>query len=179
MIQKGFKLVHPTLGEYMEVLQTADDLNGKSLVMEIGLSKDGVNPVEHIHETVDEHFEILSGKMSYTLEDQKGYLEKGQTLTLPRNVRHRHWNEQPEMLILRQTISPASDFADIVANLFKMNVDGKMKNGDPPLLAALTLIRYGKDKTYLATLPRGLQKGLANILGPVGRMMGYSVEYVS
>jgi len=55
--------------------------------------------------------------------------------------------------------------------------DGKAKNGKYGLVQELVMLKYGDSKSFLADIPIGVQKVLMNIIGPIGRLMGYRVIY--
>jgi quercetin dioxygenase-like cupin family protein len=178
MIKQGTVLLNEKTGEEITFVETAASTNGAKAVFEYSIIKDGTNPVEHIHENMDETFEVLSGVFSYSLEDKKGEVKAGDKITLPKGIRHRHGNEYNEPVRVRQTVTPAYDIEDVVAKIFELTRDGKMPNGDPPFLQAMVWMNYCESKTYLANIPKPIQKGLAVVLGPIGKMLGYTAIYM-
>ncbi|GIV35497.1 MAG: hypothetical protein KatS3mg031_3032 [Chitinophagales bacterium] len=153
MATKGQVLYNEKTREKIEFVETSSTTNGERTTIIWTMTKEGSNPVEHLHKNFDEHFEILTGKMSFSLGKEKGFKTKGEKFTFPSGVPHRHWNEQVEDLVVKQTISPAFDMEDVITTLFQFAAEGKMQGGNPPLLQVMYWLKYGKSKTYLAAIP--------------------------
>ena len=62
-------------------------------------------------------------------------------------------------------------------NLFGLVGDGKVPKGQPAFLQLMVWGKSFKSKTYIASVPIGLQKVLTNLLAPVGRLIGYKAVY--
>jgi hypothetical protein len=69
------------------------------------------------------------------------------------------------------------DIDYLVETLLGLAADGKVKNGKYGLVQELVILKYLDSKTYLADIPIGVQKVLMNIVGPMGRLMGYRAIY--
>lgn len=68
----------------------------------------GSPPRKHLHPHQDEHFEILSGRLTVQLgsEAPRTYAT-GETVDVPRGVVHRMWNPQDEPATASWRIKPA------------------------------------------------------------------------
>ncbi len=69
------------------------------------------------------------------------------------------------------------DIFEFIETLIGLACDGKMPNGKAGLMQELVTLKYIDSKAFLASIPLGLQKVLMNVLGPIGRLMGYRATY--
>lgn len=170
-------LRNPDTGDIYEFLETAKDTNGQRVTMKMTLKSKGELVPNHIHALQDEHFEVVSGKLTIVLDGKKQILTQGETITLPKNKPHNHYNNDSETVVLIQSVSPALDFDYLLENIIGLTIDGKMPNGKSGLVQELVTLKYLDSKTYLANIPKGLQIFLMNVVGPIGRMFGYRAIY--
>lgn len=178
MAKKGQVMTNPANGNCIEWLEISEETNGKHIRFKWTMKQGGLNPVEHLHATQDETFEVLSGKLSYTCEDKSGVVTEGEKLVLPKGIRHRHSNGNAGDTIVIQTVSPALDSEIVIETLYGLSVEGRVPGGQPPLLQVMVWLRSMKSKTYLASIPKAVQDGLSFVLAPIGRLLGYRASYV-
>lgn len=175
---KGTKLVNPENGEYFEFVQTADDTGGAFSTIKVLLKKGGFKPVMHRHLSQDESLEVISGQLTYILEGQAPVtLGPGEKVTLPRGVGHTHFNDSDTDLLMFQTVSPALDFEPFIIALRHQVLKGNVKKGQPPFLQLMVWMNDLEGKSCVANIPVGLQKVLAGILAPIGKLAGYKAFY--
>ncbi|MCK6693033.1 MAG: cupin domain-containing protein [Thermoanaerobaculia bacterium] len=178
MLQPGQKFVNPATGECVEIIETSRKTGGKHISFRATLPRGKGFEVEHFHEIADEIFTVESGWLSYKLDGQTGKIGPGETITLPRNRPHAHWNADAETLIVVETITPGHDTDGFLETLFSLAAAGKLdKNGQPPFLQIMVWLTDLKSKTYLAALPKWVQQTLATVLSPVARGLGYRAVY--
>lgn len=177
MPTQGQVLSNPTTGDIYEFLETAKDTNGQRVKMRMTLKSKGELVPNHFHALQDEHFEVVSGKLTILIDGKKQVLTQGENITLPKNKPHNHYNSDTESVVFIQTISPALDFDYLLENIIGLTIDGKMPNGKAGLVQELVTLKYLDSKSYLADIPLGLQKFLMNIVGPIGRVFGYRAIY--
>ena len=177
MPSKGQTLSNPYTGDIYEFLETAKDSNGQRVTMKMTLKSKGEQVPNHFHALQDEHFEVISGKLTIVLDGKKQILTQGEKITLPKNKPHNHYNNDDETVIFIQSVSPALDFDYLLENIIGLTIDGKMPNGKAGLVQELVTLKYLDSKSYLANIPLGLQKLLMNVVGPIGRMFGYRAIY--
>lgn len=174
MLQSGQTFTNPVTGERTEILETSRETGGQYIRFRSTLPQGKGFEVEHIHEIADEVFTVQSGRLTYKLDGKTGSIGPGETITLPRNRPHAHWNADTEPLVLVDTILPGHDTDGFLEKLFQLAADGKLdKTGQPPFLQIMVWLRELKSKTYLAAIPKGLQKTLAFVLTPAAKWMGY------
>ena len=145
--------------------------------MKMTLKSKGELVPNHFHALQDEHFEVVSGKLTILLDGKKQTLKQGDKITLPKNMPHNHYNNDIETVVLIQSVSPALDFDYLLENIIGLTIDGKMPNGKAGLIQELVTLKYLDSKSYLANIPQGIQKILMNLIGPIGRMFGYRAVY--
>lgn len=173
----GQILQNPHTGDIYEFLETAKDTNGEKMTIKLSLKSKGELVPHHFHALQDEHFEVLSGKMTVWLNGKEQVLEVGEKITLPKNVPHNHFNNHDETLVLLQSVTPALDFEYLLENLIGLSIDGKMPNGKAGMVQELVSLKYLDSKSYLAGIPVGVQKLLMHTVGPIGRLFGYRAIY--
>ncbi len=177
MPSKGQILSNPNTGDIYEFLETAKDTNGERVAVKMILKSKGELVPNHYHALQDEHFEVVSGKLTILLEGKKQILAQGDKITLPKNKPHNHYNNDTEPVVFIQSVTPALDFDYLLENIIGLTIDGKMPNGKAGLVQELVTLKYLDSKSYLASIPQGLQKFLMNVVGPIGRMFGYRAIY--
>lgn len=164
-------------GNRFEFLETAESSGGQRVRIKITQCAKGKTVGDHIHLAQDEHFEVISGSLTYSINKEKNNLLSGEQITLYRNIPHNHYNTGDEPAVYIQTISPALDIDYFLENLVGLINDGKMERGNMPFLQKMVTLKYLESPSLLADIPRGLQKLLAHMLGPVARMLGYRAIY--
>ena len=177
MAHKGQIWTDAVTGDLVEVLESAQDSNGKHMRFKFLLKPGGFKPVEHLHQKQDETFEVLRGRLTYVLDGQKRVANAGETVVLPKNHPHTHYNDEKEDLEMIQTIAPALDAEPLIEGILGLSRDGKLKKGEPKFLQVMVWLRHFKARTYLAKVPIGAQNFLALLLAPIGRMLGYKAAY--
>jgi quercetin dioxygenase-like cupin family protein len=177
MPSKGQILSNPNTGDIYEFLETAKDTNGQRVTMKMTLKSKGELVPNHFHALQDEHFEVVSGNLTLFLDGKKQILTQGEKITLTKNIPHNHYNDNDDPVVFIQSVTPALDFDYLLENIIGLTIDGKMPKGKAGLIQELVTLRYLDSKSYLASIPQGLQKFLMNVVGPIGRMFGYRAIY--
>lgn len=177
MAIKGQILLNSKTGDTYQFLETSYDSNGESVTMRMNVKSRGKQVPDHIHLLQEETFEVISGELTILYDNQERTLKPGEKITLPAGKPHNHFNKGNTPVVYVQTVTPALDFEFLVENLVGLSSDGKRPNGKSSLLQELVILRYIDSKTFLAGIPIFLQKVLMNILGPIGRAMGYRAIY--
>lgn len=174
---KGQILSDPNTGDIYEFLETAKDTNGQRVTIKMTLKSKGELVPNHFHALQDEHFEVVSGNLTILLDGKKQVLTPGEKTTLPKNKPHNHYNDTNETVVFIQSVTPALDFDYLLENIIGLTIDGKMPNGKAGIVQELVTLKYMDSKSYLASIPQGLQKFMMNVVGPIGRIFGYRAIY--
>lgn len=174
---KGQKSINPSTGDIYEFLETAKDSNGAAVKLKATIKSKGQLVPKHYHVLQDETFEVVSGSLTVLLRGEPRVLSAGEKITLPKNVPHNHYNDDDIPVSYIHTVTPALDFDYQIENLIGLAADGKCKNGKYGLVQELVFLKYLDSKTYLADMPRGVQKLMMNTIAPLGRLFGYRAIY--
>ncbi len=174
---KGQILTNPDTGDIYEFLETAKDTDGQRVTLKLALKSKGELVPNHFHALQDEHFEVVSGRLTLWLDGKLQILTPGEKITLPKNKPHNHYNADDETVVFIQSVTPALDFDYLLENIIGLTMDGKMPNGKAGLIQELVTLKYLDSNSYLASIPQGPQKFLMNLVGPIGRLFGYRAIY--
>ena len=177
MPSKGQVLVDNFRGDRIEFLETSADTNGERVTLKVTLKSKGQTVDDHIHLLQEETFKVISGRMTYYLDNQEHHAEAGQEVVLPMNKPHNHYNTDDQPVEYIQTITPGIDVDLFLENLFGMINDGKVKEGKLPFLQAMVTGKYLESPSRLAAIPLGPQNFLINTIGPIARAFGYRAIY--
>ncbi|MFC5135979.1 MULTISPECIES: cupin domain-containing protein [Haloferacaceae] len=176
------------------VLETARETRGESVRFELtfhpgeGTTGDefGLDhepwpidfPTEHVHPKQTEHWRVLSGGLAAVFEDSEETLGPGDTVTLPAGVPHRVWNPLPEPNRVELEFRPALDAQELTETLYVLAQLGETgKGGRLKILQFAVTVAAYPDQLYPTGAPITVQKGLARLLAPVGRRLGYQEGY--
>lgn len=177
MPAKNQFIVNPVSGDTFQFMETAKTTFGKKVVLKAMIKTKGKLVPKHYHLFQEETFEVLSGKLTFWFKGETIVLEPGEKIILPKNIPHNHYNNHDLPVTYLHTITPALDFDYLIENLVGLAADGNNKNGKFGLIQELVSLKYLDSKTYLAAIPIGIQKLLANSVAPIGRLFGYRAIY--
>jgi hypothetical protein len=140
----------------------------------------------HFHPAYTETFEILTGRAMYRLGSEERFAQVGDRLVFPPGVVHVHpWSASDEELQVRQTAdADPPDLEGLLASLqaaitiFGLASAGRVNaRGLPNPLQLAVLADTTIPATYLAGVPRPLQRLGFRILAALGRASGYRATY--
>jgi hypothetical protein len=93
---------------------------------------------------------------------------------VPPGTAHRIWNDADEELRAVVAFRPALRIEEAFEQLFGLAREGKIVAlGLPGPLRLAVLGQEFEEEVYLAALPPALQRASANLLAPLGRLLGY------
>ena len=129
----------------------------------------------HLHLRQEERFELLSGRLTYTLGRDTGVLRPGETLVVPRATRHTFRNDGDDEAHFIAEFRPALRIEEFFANLFGLAADDRTDDkGRPSLLQTAALMREFPDEFfYLADVPVAVQRAIGLPLAALARRRGY------
>src|SRR6476620_608967 len=67
----------------------------------------GSPPIAHLHPGQDEHFEVLEGTLTVTVDGERREVAAGETLDVPRGAVHAMWNEWDAPVSASWRVTPA------------------------------------------------------------------------
>jgi mannose-6-phosphate isomerase-like protein (cupin superfamily) len=175
VLQVGDRFENARLGGSFEVL--AIPHGGGSLQLWLSLTPGSGKAIAHIHDDFVERFVVEAGTATARLGRRHLELGVGQELEVPVGMAHVNpYNGAAELLVMRQTVDPASPFAlGLFATLGEMSRAGRVdRHGQLPLLAAFAVAHATRSQTYAAGVPRWLQ---SRFLFPAGARLARLRSY--
>lgn len=178
MATSGHIIENPVTGERVRWLVTAAETDGRYVRAEWWVRPGGGVRFEHIHRVSGESFEVLSGRLSGTLDGDSFELGPGEQRTLPPLVPHTWFNEGDEELHFVLEISPAGHFEETIETFFGLAREGRVgPDGMPGLLQTAVTVRAFGWEAYPTRPPLALLRAAATVLSPIGRLAGLRPSY--
>ena len=174
MLRAGDVIENPVTGERVVVIEGSEDTGGAYLVGELTVGPGGQVVGEHIHDHLDETFEVLSGRISVRLDGRDFELGEGERAFVPRGSAHDWWNDSGENAVVRVRIEPAGRFEEMLTTVFALARAGRTNaKGMPGPLQLALFAREFEPVMRLTRPPRIVQRIVFGILAPIARMRGY------
>lgn len=169
---------NPVRGEYGAGIVLSEHSNGE-YVRGLDISPPGnEGPGEHIHPSYDEHFEVVEGEFVFEVDGQRRTLEAGDTVVVERGTPHAYRNESDAIAVCVVEARPAGRLEEVLSTLFGLAHDGKLRaNGQPGFWQGMVLAEALAGDTVFTSPPPAIQKALAAVFGPIGRLLGYRATY--
>lgn len=169
---------NPVTGERVTFTNRGEDTNGDRIELDIVAKPHAIGPPEHVHEHQKESFEILSGRVSGTLDGEPFSVESGESFVIPAGTPHRWWNAGDEELHARIVVEPAMEFGEFLETLYGLAADGKTNSkGVPNPLQMAVIADHYWETNHLASPPAPIQHLAFGLLAPLGRLLGYRAYY--
>lgn len=137
------------------------------------------NDFEHVHPEQEERWEVRAGELRVAFEGTERTLTEGEAITLPADVPHRHWNPTAEPIRVVWERRPAYRAEEWAESVYALAQAGRTdEDGVPGLLQSMVLLdEYSAENPYFASAPVVVQKAVASLLAPVGRLAGYDATH--
>ena len=177
MPTKGQITTNPANGNIYEFVETAKDTNGERVTLKATIKSQGQLVLNHFHAHQDETFEVISGQLTILLNGETMILSAGEKITLPKNIPHNHYNNEDATVTYIHSVTPALDFDYLIETLAGLASDVNVKKRKYRLIQDLVTLKYFDSKSYVADVPVGIQKMLANTVAPIARLFGYRAIY--
>ena len=179
MIHPGDTLTNPVTKERMTFLKTAAETNGEYVLIELSAAPGAVVAAAHVHPSQTETFEVLSGTLGAKLGRRQVEARAGDVVVIPPRTAHKWWNAGEDTLVFRAEVRPALQFERLIETMFGLAADGKTSTkGMPNPLRLAVIANHHLDDVQLPVVPRWLQKAALSLGAPMGRIVGYTPEYV-
>lgn len=179
MATSGQVLENPITGERITFRQTAQETGGERLVLDHFLKPHTSTFPEHVQLNQEEHFEILSGIATYSLNGIKKTAQAGEVIIVLPGTPHRNpWNESDQEMSFRHETSPDFGSEVFFESLFSLAQDGKINNkGEVNALQIIVIGAGLKSRTYITGIPLFIQRVMNPFLAAIGRRLGYPAHY--
>lgn len=161
------------------VLRGDEDGSGKSVLVHLTVRAGGAVAGEHIHPSIDERFEVISGTLGVRIDGEGGRLTPGEHAFAGAGVPHNWWNAGADNAEVVVEVSPPDPrFAQMIATMFGLANDGKCNSkGMPgPLQLALVGSEFN-DVIRFTRPPAAVQRVMLPVLGALGRARGLEGIY--
>lgn len=159
----------------VRIREFTDGREGAEIVLEPGA--DG--SAAHVHPEVEERFEVLAGRPTFRVDGRERTLEPGADIWVSPETPHAFRNDGDAPARVRvRTVPESVRLGEVVATLFGLAVEGKTDHeGRPHPLQAAVMAEATLDETYFADVPYPVQRTFGELLGPLGRALGYEATY--
>ncbi len=181
----GDAVWNPLTGEKALLVESAEETRGARIVADFAVEAGGFVPGgEHVHDHIEEHFDVVEGRISFLVDGEQRTIGPGEQLTVAPGTWHRWWNAGEGEVRMRGRVEPALRFEEMILVVWGLCADGHTNaDGQPsPLLGALLATRYRAEIRFrqppeivqrllfppLAALARrrGLERTLERYLDP-------------
>lgn len=177
MASNRHSIYNRVTGEHITFLTTTEETNGEYVEFECRAGTDSVPIPPHVHESQDERFEILSGKLGVMLGGEKFVLRRGEKAVLPAGVKHQWWNAGETEVAFYVEARPAANLEAVIEANAGLAATGRLTSKALPR-NPFHLVNLGRlGETYLPVIPIPLQKVMLGIGSAVGRIFGYDPEF--
>jgi len=170
-------LANPLTGEWARLLVDPDHNGGAYTLGEL-LAQPGVHAQgAHRHPQQEERFEVIQGRVTFRLNDDRLVGGPGDIVAVPPGALHDWWNASVEPARLRVTVTPAGTFKEGLAAVWGLAALGRTdRTGNLGMLdAALMMEAFGRD-IQMESPPVWVQRLLAHTVAPLARLAGRRVD---
>ncbi len=140
----------------------------------------GYVPFEHVHINQDEIFHVQQGEIRVKINGHVHIGEAGQTVFIPRGLKHIAYNNRPEKLVCIVDYKPGLDHYKTMQCFAGLTLDGDI---DRSGMVNIPKIMYLLKKAKARSLPRPafvpdllFRLGM-NVFYPVGQLFGWESLY--
>jgi mannose-6-phosphate isomerase-like protein (cupin superfamily) len=178
MFRRGDIFDNPVTGERATILLGTRETRGERLVVELELRGTGFGSPLHLHPSIHERWNVVSGRVGMIVKDAISIAEPGNVIEIAPGVPHRFWNAGICEARLTIDIRPAKRFEAFIRNMLGLAQDGKTDAmGMPQILQLAAIASEFNDVIRFLSPPRIMQKLLFPILAPVAALRGYRGSY--
>jgi uncharacterized RmlC-like cupin family protein len=147
--------------------------------IELDMNPDGHSAFEHIHYNQDEVFTVKLGEAKMSVEDKIYIVKPGQSILIPKGVRHFPVNNKDELLVTEIAYSPGLD-QDVYLQCYiglQMDSDYNEKGQiDSAKLAYFMYKANCKALTVRSSLPVPVFKFMMHFYGLIGTLLGWKKQ---
>ncbi len=179
VVQAGETLENVVSGERLTFLATSRETGGAYTRVHFTLPPRGRGTRAHLHTTLSESFEVISGRLNVSLEGTEPplVLWPGQSASVPPYTVHRFWNATDEETVFQAIVRPSGGFEAFMRTSFDLAREGRTTGGGVPRNPLdLGLLMEPAD-VYLPGLPVPAQKVVFGALASAARRLGYGPSF--
>lgn len=145
-------------------------------IRSVGIHQPGYDgPPEHYHEYSVEHFEVLAGEATFTIDDRAKHLTAGETVTVDAGERHTFSVGGDDLCYMLVEISSPGRLRYVLPTLGGLAHDDEMDLNDPLQQAIIAQRLDGN--TVFTELDPTVGRPLSSALAPLARLGQYRGGY--
>jgi quercetin dioxygenase-like cupin family protein len=170
------KSINPVSGEAFRGIS----FDQEAFVMEWTLQPDGYVPFEHIHLNQDEIFHVKSGELKVLLNNKEYIVRSGESITVPKGIRHIAYNNKKEILNCIVEYKPGLDhdkFMQCLVGLTNDNLLDKKGGIDIPKMGYCLIKMKAKSMARPTAIPSFVFSFALRIFYIRGVLSGWSKLY--
>ncbi len=165
---------NPVTGETFRCISSDEAAYIEEWTVEPG----GYVPFEHIHLNQDEIFRVKAGEVRLILDGKEVIAKAGETVIVPKGVRHIAYNNRSETFSCIVEYRPGLDTKVIAQCFFGLIWDGYCdKHGSPSIPMMGYFIKGGRALTRPTNIPAFIFDQAINLFYLIGKVMGWEKLY--
>lgn len=178
MSRAGDVVENPVTGERAVVRVGSEETNGERLVCDLYVQPGGRVAGAHVHQTLSERFEVVSGTLAYSLDGREAVARPGEKIEVPPGRVHDWWNGGDDELHAIVEVWPCERFEQVIQTTFCLAIEGRVnRQGMPSLLQLAVIGQEFADVVTFMRPPRWMQRAVFGVLAPIGRRRGLRAVY--
>lgn len=146
------KNINPISGESFQAVSFTKEV----FVINWAVKPNGYVPFEHIHLNQDEIFHVKSGELKVLLNNKEHIIKAGESITVPKGVKHIAYNNKNEILSCEVEYRPGLDqdiFMKCIIGLINDNLIDKKGGVNIPRMGYCLVKMKAKSMARPTTIP--------------------------
>lgn len=173
MARSGEWIHNQVTGELCRVIVGDEDSADGLLEADLFLTPDAAVAGEHIHDVLDETFEVIAGTVGFRLDGEEREVGPGAGVHVPAGAPHDWWNAGQGPAHVRVTVTNARRFALMIETMFSLANTGRTaSSGMPGPLWLAALSHEFKDVFRVTAVPHAVQSTVFPALAAIARATG-------
>jgi len=178
--KKGEVFTNPVTGERCVVRVGSEDGDDPTYaVVDLHVEPGGAVVGEHVHDSVWEGFEVVTGQVGFRVDGQERIAGPGDRAEAPIGTPHDWWNagDEPAQVTV-ELRGDGEGFEQMIITLFGLAHEGKTDaKGRPGLLQLAVIAREFRPVIRFTKPPAWVQAALFGPLAALGRARGLRATY--
>jgi len=177
--RKGEVFTNPVTGERSVVRVGSEDGDGSYALVDLYVQPGGAVSGEHVHDTLWEGFEVVSGTVGFRLNGEESICGPGEGAEVPIGTSHDWWNAgDDEAHVEVELRGEGEGFESLIVTLYGLAHEGKTDaKGKPGLLQLAVIAREFRHVIRFTKPPAWVQAALFGPLAALGRARGLRATY--
>ncbi|MEE1131727.1 MAG: cupin domain-containing protein [Caryophanon sp.] len=165
-------ITHKYTGEQITFVETAEQTNGKHLLIEVTLPPFGDGPPLHVHDSFVEHFTVLEGTLTVIVDETTHTLQAGDNITAPMYTPHTFTNDSDAPVRFSVLLKPPLQFEQSARIHYGLMHDGLTDDKGTPKNLFHLLYILQLQNTLVAGKSLRAQRLLLRVGTRIGKLLG-------